>query len=202
MENCARQPLSTQIPRWLTPHDLPRTHSLSLSVRTSVTPPRTLVWHWCRALLSDSQLINVSLVMVVVLERFSDTRKSARQPRSTQITLLRKPQVCPCTQLESFSVRESMTLSSIPVRHSTYLPSDDSQRTVDCATADAATSRTATAMNVVLFIGLCPPKMMGGHNARQGRRAQEALSDLATSPIPPANNTSITIVLNRLVGWK
>src|SRR5438477_12005106 len=62
MENSARQPLSTQIPRWLRPHDLPRMHWLSLRVRTSVTPPRTLVWHWCRVLLSDSQTISVSLV--------------------------------------------------------------------------------------------------------------------------------------------
>src|SRR5207244_11443118 len=102
MENSARQPLSTQIPRWLMPHGFPRMHSLSLRVRTSVTPPRTLVWHWCRVLLSDSQTTSVSFVVVVtgvLLERFSVTRKSARHPRSTQITLLRKPHVCPCTQL-------------------------------------------------------------------------------------------------------
>src|SRR5205085_11806614 len=48
----------------------------------------------------------------------------------------------------------------MPVRHSTYIPFADSQRTVSvCATAAAATSRTATARNVVLRIVVCPPPL-------------------------------------------
>src|SRR5262249_57686830 len=64
MENSARQPLSTQIPRWLRPQLCPLMHGLSLIWRTSVTPPSTLSWHWCRVLLSDSQTTSVSFVVV------------------------------------------------------------------------------------------------------------------------------------------
>src|ERR1041385_1374796 len=103
-------------------------------------------------------------------------RNSARHPRSTQITLPRKPQLWPCTQLVSLSVRDKVTVSSIEVLHSTYIPFADSQRTVFvCATAAVATSRTATARNVVLRIVVCPP-LVGVREVGQRRRTQEGLS--------------------------
>src|SRR5262249_35006300 len=108
MENSARQPLSTQIPRWLRPQLCPLMHGLSLIWRTSVTPPSTLSWHWCRVLLSDSQTTSVSFVVVAGTARVTVVvvvmvsvdgviRNSARHPRSTQITLSRYPPRCPPT---------------------------------------------------------------------------------------------------------
>src|SRR5947199_5890747 len=92
------------MPLRVVPHDLPRRHSLSLSRRASMTPPRMSALHVCRVLLSDSH----TTVAPCGAESMPSA-KSARHPPLTQTIPLRAPHVRPSTHAVSLSCLVSVT---------------------------------------------------------------------------------------------